>query len=156
MKTRALQTLWWDWLSTAERLGRILNDQSKKLMARDIDAVHELQPDIERLMNRMRSVDDQAIDIGNNLASELGVDANMEAILTQLSDREAIQVRAIVNKVKVVSKNIAESIETNRRLAENEYDFINGTIALHNRSSVNAHRKMGMKLATDGMIDNVA
>ncbi len=156
MKTRRLQTLWWDWLSTAERLERILNEQSIKLVGRDIHEVDKLQPEVDRLLMRLKNVDDQAVAVREDISRQLGVSSAIEEIMDQLSERESMQLMSITNKVKIVSRNISRQIEHNRKLATNEYDFIHGTVTQLVKAAVNSNRTMGMKTTTEGLLDNIA
>ena len=135
MKTRELQTLWWDWLSTSERLLRSLHEQTAALTLRDVARVERIQPELDSHIEKMREIDNQAAACANKLAEELGTEANLRSLVLALEKAEAQQVQSIANRVTVVARNVQNVISKNRALLENEMVYINGTLTLIAKTS---------------------
>jgi hypothetical protein len=128
--TKDLQRLWWDWLSTAERLTRSLHEQTAALTLRDSDRVARIQPELDTMLEHMREIDDAATACAMKLAEELGCEPNLRSLVRVLEKTEAQQAQQIANRVMVAARNVQHVIEKNRRLIENEMEFIHGTVAL--------------------------
>ena len=139
-KTKKLQTLWWDWLSTAERLLLSLHEQTANLSLRKVERLEEIQPEIDSLMARMKEIDDQAVASAKGLAEEFGCEPDLRSLVGALEKAEAQEVQAIANRVIVAGRNVQKIIAKNRALIENELEFVNGTLALVNRV---AHEQKG-------------
>ncbi|HRJ26788.1 MAG TPA: flagellar export chaperone FlgN [Fimbriimonadaceae bacterium] len=130
MKTKQLQTLWWDWLSTSERLLRSLHEQTAALTLRDVQRVERLQPELDQLMTRMKSLDDQAAAQAKDLAEELGAEPHLRGLVSVLEKAESQQVMAIANRVTVAARHVQEVMNKNQHLILNELDYVNGSLAL--------------------------
>jgi hypothetical protein len=130
MHTRELQTLWWDWLGTSERLLRSLYEQTAALTLRDVARVEKIQPELDALMERMRSIDDQAAACAKRLAEEKGVEPSFRSLVRVLEKTEAQQVQSIANRVTVAARNVQEVLAKNRALIDSEMTYINGTLTL--------------------------
>lgn len=130
MITREIQILWWDWLSTAERLLKSLKDQTNALTTRNVDQIDTLQPELERLMEHMRKLDEEAVVSATKLADNLGVDPKFRSISEALEKAEAQQFNALATRVSAVSKNVRDTLAKNRALIENELSYVNGTLAM--------------------------
>lgn len=130
MTTRELQILWWDWLSSAERLLRVLGEQTTALTRRQPERLEELQPELERLLSHLRKLDEEAVVSATKLAGELGVEPNFRSIVGTLKSAEAQQVITLSNRVRAVSQNVRESLSKNRTLIESELSYVNGTLAI--------------------------
>lgn len=128
--TKELQTLWWDWLATAERLTQVLHVQTAALTLRKVEKVEEVQPQIESLMSHMQEVDNQAAALAQELAGELGAEPNLRSLVSVLEKAEAQQVQALANRVIIAGRNVQTLIEKNRALIENELDYLHGTAAI--------------------------
>lgn len=129
-RTKELETLWWDWLSTAERLTRTLHEQTAALTLRQVERIEKLQPEMESLMQRMAEIDDRAAASARKLAEELGSEPNLRSLVGVLDKPEAQAVQALANRVIVAGRNIQEIIAKNKALIENELEYVNGTLAL--------------------------
>src|SRR5579862_2969854 len=127
MKTRELQTLWWDWLSTSERLLRSLHEQTAAVTLRDVARVERIQPELDLLMERLRSIDSRAVECAKEIADELGVEANLLGIVSGLEKNEGQQLHGLANRVTVVARNLQDVLAKNRKLIEHEMTYINGT-----------------------------
>lgn len=136
MKTRELQTLWWDWLGTSERLLRSLHEQTAAVTLRDVARVERIQPELDTLIERMRSIDEQAVACANGLAEELGVESSLRSLVQALEKTEAQQLHGLANRVTVAARNVHEVLQKNRTLIENEMTYINGTLTLIARAAV--------------------
>lgn len=130
MKTRDLQTLWWDWLGTSERLLRSLYEQTAALTLRDVSRVERIQPELETHMDRLRTLDQQAVACAKRLAGELGTEPTLRGLVQALDKAEAQQLHGLANRVKVAARNVQEVIAKNKVLLENEMTYINGTLTL--------------------------
>lgn len=130
MKTRELQTLWWDWLSTSERLLRSLHEQTAALTLRDRERVDRIQPELDGLLEAMRSIDDKAATCARKLAEENGVNPNLRSLTQVLEKTEAQQVQALANRVTVAARHVSTVLERNKALLENELTYINGAMTL--------------------------
>lgn len=130
MKSRDLQRHYWDWLSTGERLLRSLSEQSIALTRRDIGRVELLQPELDRLAERMSEIDKTAAEATKKLAGALGTEPKLRSIVASLKESEAQQLNALAERVRVVAQNLENSAAHNRRLMTSELEYISGTVAL--------------------------
>lgn len=130
MQTRELQTLWWDWLSTSERLLRSLHEQTAALTLRDVERVEKIQPELDTLTAKMKEIDDNAAACAMKLAEEMGTEPNLRSLVLVLEQAEAQQVQALANRVIVASRNVQNVFEKNRTLIQNELTYVNGTLTL--------------------------
>jgi hypothetical protein len=130
MKTKQLQTYWWDWLSTSERLLRVLHEQTAALTLRDVARVERIQPDLEGLLTLMKEIDDNAAACAKTLAEELGTEPNLRSLVLALEKAEAQQVQQIANRVKVAAQHVEAVMAKNKALIENELTYVNGTLTL--------------------------
>ncbi|MES1227890.1 MAG: flagellar export chaperone FlgN, partial [Armatimonadota bacterium] len=126
-RTKELETLWWDWLSTAERLTRTLHEQTAALTLRQVERVEKLQPEMESLMQRMAEIDDRAAASAKKLAEEFGCEPNLRSLVGVLEKADGQQVQALANRVIVAGRNVQEIIAKNKALIENELEYVNGT-----------------------------
>lgn len=156
MKTRELQTLWWDWLSTAERLQRTLSEQMAALMLRDVAKVEKIQPELESLMNHMHDVDDRAVASARKLAESFGVEPSLRGLVGALETAEAQQVRGIANRVEAAARTVQEKLERNRKLVENELEYVNGTMALIAQAANESDRSYGGNRIESALVNQVA
>lgn len=130
MRTKELQKLWWDWLSTSERLLRSLHEQTVAVTLRDVARVERIQPEMESLMDHMRSIDATAAACAKKLAEDMGAEPNLRGLVGVLEKAEAQQLQALANRVTVVARNVQEVIAKNQALLANEMTYINGTLTL--------------------------
>jgi len=130
MKTRQLQTYWWDWLGTSERLLRCLHEQTAALTLRDVARIERIQPDLDGLIARMREIDGDAATCAKKLAEDMGTEPNLRSLVQVLEKAEAQQVQSIANRVKVAAHHIDGVMKKNRALIENELSYVNGTLTL--------------------------
>jgi len=130
MKTKELQTLWWDWLGTSERLLLSLHEQTAALTLRKLDRIERVQPQVESLMALVREIDDKAAACAHRLAVELGTDPNLRSMSQALEKAEAQQLQALANRVIVAARNIQTVINKNNVLIESELTYVNGTLTL--------------------------
>ncbi|MBS1723736.1 MAG: flagellar export chaperone FlgN [Armatimonadetes bacterium] len=129
-KTKQLEQLWWDWLSTAERLLRSLHEQTAALTLRQVERVERLQPELDSLMTLLDSIDAKAVACAGELAEEVGAEPNLRSLAQALEKAEAQHLQSIANRVIVVGRNVQTIIAKNRALIENELELVNGTMAL--------------------------
>lgn len=130
MKSRDLQTLWWDWLGTSERLLRSLYEQTAALTLRDVARVQRIQPELDNHVERIRAIDEQAVACTKRLAAELGVEPNLRSLVQVLDKAEAQQLQGLANRVTVAARNVQEVLQKNRALLDNEMTYVNGTLTL--------------------------
>ncbi len=133
--TKDLQTLWWDWLSTAERLLSTLYEQTAALTLRDVSRIERLQPELDQMMSRMKEIDDRAAASAKRLAEELQCEPSLRGLVDALEKAEAQQVQALANRVIVAARNVEKVIEKNRKLLEGELEYVTGTLSLIARCS---------------------
>lgn len=143
MKTRELQTLWWDWLGTSERLLRVLHEQTAALTLRDVARIERIQPELDSLLDQMRQSDDRAAACARELASGLGTEPNLRSLVRALEEAEAQQVQSLANRVTVTARNVQNILDRNRALIENELTFVNGTLTLMAKAASESDRKYG-------------
>lgn len=129
-RTKELQSLWWDWLSTAERALHALYEQNAALVIRDFARIDKIQPEIDKLITRMEQVDRDAAALAIKLAEELGAQPNLRSLLSVLEQAEAQRLQSIANRVKVVGANLKEQLRKNKALIESEMSYISGTLTL--------------------------
>lgn len=134
-RTKQLQTLWWDWLSTAERLLLSLHEQTAALTLRKVERLEEIQPEIDSLLGLMRKIDDDAVASARGLAEEYGCEPDLRSLVDVLEKPEAQEVQSIANRVIVVGRNVQQVIDRNRALIENELEYVNGTLAVVDRAA---------------------
>lgn len=128
--TKQLEQLWWDWLSTSERLLRSLHEQTAALTLRQVERVERIQPELESLMALMADIDDKAVACAKELAEGLGVEPNLRSIAQALEKAEAQHLQSVANRVIVVGRNVQQVIAKNQALIENELEYVNGTMAI--------------------------
>ena len=129
-KTKELQRLWWDWLSTSERLLSSLHEQTAALAMRQVDRVETIQPELDLLMGKMAAIDDAAVDNARVLADEFGCEPNLRSLVEHLEKKEGEEVQAIANRVIVAGRNVQKVINKNKALIENELEYVNGTLTV--------------------------
>jgi len=129
-KTKELQGLWWDWLSTSERLLRSLYEQTAALTLRDAERVERIQPELDGMLHKMREIDERAAKSAKELAESLGATPNLRGLVGCLEKAEGQQLQALANRVTVAARNVQHVLDKNRALIENELRYVNGTIAL--------------------------
>ncbi len=136
MRTRELQTIWWDWLSTSERLLRSLHEQTAAVTLRDVARVERIQPELDGLMDRMVQLDEDAVACARKLAGEIGTEPNLRSLVHALEKAEAQQLQGLANRVTVAARHVQEVIAKNRTLLESEMTYINGTLTLIAKAAV--------------------
>lgn len=130
MITRELQILWWDWLSSSERLLRSLSEQTAALTRREPARLEQVQPEIERLLAHLRKLDEEAVVSATKLAGELGTEPNLRGIVGALKEAEAQTLSTLAARVRIASGNIKGTLAKNRALIESELSYVNGTLAI--------------------------
>lgn len=138
MKSRELQTLWWDWLSTSERLLRSLYEQTAALTLRDVARVERIQPELDAMMQRLRGLDAEAAACAKKLAEELEAEPTLRGLVQALEKAEAQQLQGLANRVTVAARNVQNVVAKNKTLIENEMTYINGTLTLIAKAAVEA------------------
>lgn len=138
MRTRELQTLWWDWLSTSERLLRSLHEQTAALTLRDVARVERIQPELDSLLDRVKQIDERAAACARKLAEEMETEPSLRGLVRVLDKAEAQQVQSIANRVMVAARNVQAVLDKNRALIENEMTYINGTLTLIAKTATEA------------------
>lgn len=152
MKTRELQTLWWDWLSTSERLLRSMYEQTAALTLRDVARVERIQPELDQMLARVQVLDREAAACAKKLAEELGAEPNLRGLVRVLDKAEAQQVQGLANRVTVVARNLQDVLAKNRALIENEMTYINGTLTLIAKAAVESNGPFKGKTAPVSML----
>lgn len=156
MKTRELQTLWWDWLSTCERALRSMHEQTAALTLRDVKRVERIQPELDHLLGLIRDIDDRAAACAGKLAEEFGTEPNLRSLVQALPEAEAQQVQALANRVIVAARNLQNVADRNRALVENELDYINGTLTMIAQSSTDPKHPFEGNARAAVLLDQVA
>jgi len=156
MKTRELQTLWWDWLGTSERLLRSLHEQTAAVTLRDLARVERIQPELDALLERVKTIDENAAACAKKLAEELGTEPNLRSLVGALEKAEAQQLQGLANRVLVAARNLQEVFGRNRTLIENELTYVNGTLTLIAKAAVESTGKFGVKGRTAVLVDHAA
>jgi len=156
MKTRELQTLWWDWLSTAERLLRSLNEQTVALTVRDVVRVEALQPELEGMLERLQSIDERAAASSVRLAEGMGILPNLRSLVEALESAEAQRVQSLASRVAVVAENLQTIMDRNRKLLDSELTYVNGTLALIARAATEDPGKFAVVRTRAVLLDHVA
>lgn len=129
-QSRELQSLWWDYLATSERMLRSLYEQTAALTLRDVARVERIQPELEKLLGRLQELDQRAVQAAKALAGELGAAPHLRSVVDHLEKGEGRQLQALANRVKVAAQHVEEVIDKNRQLIESELEYISGTMAL--------------------------
>lgn len=155
-KTKELQRLWWDWLGTSERLLRSLNEQSLALIARDVSRIESLQPELDTMLNRMRTIDDQAAAAAAKLAGDMGAEPTLRGLTAVLPEAEAQLLQSIANRVRIVARNVEAVLDKNRTLIENELTYVNGSLALIAKAGAEKDGKFGSGGSEAVLLDHVA
>jgi hypothetical protein len=156
MKTRELQQLWWDWLSTSERLLRSLYEQTAALTLRDIARVERIQPELDQMMSKLRELDNQAVTLAQKLAGELGTEASLRGLTSVLEKAEAQALQGLGNRVTVAARNVQEVLKKNRKLIENEMTYINGSLTLIAKAAVQSKGPFSPAKADSILVDQAA
>lgn len=132
---KQLEQLWWDWLSTAERLLRSLHEQTAALTLRQSERVAKIQPELDNLTSLMEDIDERAVACATKLAEDLGTEPNLRSFAKVLDKADAQQLQSVANRVIVVGRNVQAVLAKNRALIENEMEYVNGTMALIAKAS---------------------
>jgi hypothetical protein len=157
MKTRELQTLWWDWLGTSERLLRSLYEQTAALTLRDVARVERIQPEIDGMMSHLRDLDGKAVACATKLAEEMETEPSLRGLVCVLDKAEAQQLQGLGNRVTVAARNVQDVLSRNRTLIENEMTYINGTLTLIAKAAVESAGPFAKKSApTAVLVDQAA
>lgn len=145
MKTRELQTLWWDWLGTSERLLRSLHEQTAAVTLRDVARVERIQPELDTLLERVQSIDEAATACAKKLAEELGTEPNLRSLVCVLEKAEAQQLQGLANRVTVAARNLQDVLRKNRSVIESELIYVNGTLTLIAKAGEESKGKFGTR-----------
>jgi hypothetical protein len=129
-KIKRLESLWWDWLSTAERMLRSLHEQTAALVLRDLERIERIQPEIDAFASRLQEIDEEALACAKELAEELGAEPHLRGLVQALDKAQGQAVQAMANRVIVTGRHVQEVTTKNRALIESELEYINGTLAL--------------------------
>ncbi len=156
MITRELQTLWWDWLSTSERLLRSLHEQTAAVTLRDVARVERIQPEIDSLMERIRTIDEQAVASAKGLAEKMEIDSNFRSLVSALEKAEAQQLQGLANRVTVAARNLQDVLAKNRALFDNEMTYINGTLTLIVKAAVETRTPFRRQGSASVLVDQAA
>jgi uncharacterized coiled-coil protein SlyX len=156
LRTRELQTLWWDWLSTSERLLRSLHEQTAAVTLRDVERVERIQPELDALMERLKKIDEDAMNCADRIAKDLGVASSVKSIVGCLDKTEGQQLHGLANRVMIVARNLQEVLAKNRKLIENEMTYINGTLTLIAKAAVHVRSPYKKRVASSVLMDKVA
>lgn len=156
MITRELQTLWWDWLGTSERLLRSLHEQTAAVTLRDVARVERIQPELDTLLERVRSIDESAAACAKKLAEDLGTEPNLRSLVCALEKVEAQQLQGLANRVMVAARNLQEVLAKNRTLIENELTYVNGSLTLIAKAAVEGGGKFAVTGKTAVLVDHAA
>jgi Rad3-related DNA helicase len=156
VKSRDLQTLWWDWLSTSERLLRSLYEQTAALTLRDVARVERIQPELDALMERMRSIDANAVACAKKLAEELDTNPSLRSLVQALEKAEAQQLQGLANRVTVAARNVQDVVAKNKALIDNEMTYINGTLTLIAKAAVQADGPFGQTEGQSVLVNEAA
>lgn len=130
MKSRELQSLWWEWLATSEKLVRSLHEQTVALTLRDPARMEKVQPALDHLLTRMQDIDDRALAEAQKLCEESGVRPGLRDLVGFLGKEEGMQLQALANRMIVATREVQKLMNKNRALIENELTYINGTLTL--------------------------
>ena len=156
MKTRELQTLWWDWLGTSERLLRSLYEQTAALTLRDVARVERIQPELDAMMQRMKTIDEDAAACARMLAEELETEPTLRGLVRALDKAEAQQLQGLANRVTVAARNVQGVVAKNKTLIENEMTYINGTLTLIAKAVVDAEGPYSRNNGTAVLLNEAA
>lgn len=156
MKTRELQTLWWDWLGTSERLLRSLHEQTAAVTLRDIARVERIQPELDGLMDRVKEIDEAAAACAKKLAEEFGTEPNLRSLVSVLEKAEAQQLQGLANRVLVAARNLQEVLKKNRAIIESELVYVNGSLTLIAKVASESKGKYSARGGTAVLVDQAA
>jgi hypothetical protein len=156
MKTRELQTLWWDWLSTSERLLRSLYEQTAALTLRDVIRVERIQPELDQMLQRIQTLDEQAATCARKLAEELDTEPNLRGLVRVLEKAEAQQLQGLANRVMIAARNVQDVLQKNRTLIDNEMTYINGTLTLMAKAAIESDGPFQSRAQTAVLVDHAA
>jgi len=156
MKSRELQRIFWDWLSTAERLNRSLAEQQAALTLRDVARVESIQPELETMMAHMKRIDEQAVASTQSLAGELDVMPSLRSIVDALNPAEAKQLDTLSKRIEIVGKNVQDRVALNRKLIENEMGYVGGTLALLAKVAQQSQGQFSTGVPSSVLVDAVA
>ncbi len=154
--SRELQILWWDWLSTAERLLRTLKEQTNALTIRDVARLEALQPELDRYLSHLKRVDEEAVVSARVLAENLGVEPGFRNIVEALANAEAQQIVTLATRVSAVAKNVQSSLAKNRKLIESELHYVDGSLSLIARLAQEKQGQFAGSSNTPALLNQVA
>jgi len=143
-RTRELQSFWHEWLSTSEQLLRALHEQTAALTLKDATRISRIEPELGRLVQQMKSIDDNASSCARELAFALDTEPSLRGLVRSLAKSEAQQLQALANRVMVAARNVHAVMEKNRALMRDELSSVGGTLTLIARAAgenPNSYRK---------------
>ncbi|MCH8274230.1 MAG: flagellar export chaperone FlgN [Armatimonadetes bacterium] len=156
MITNELQKIWWDWLSTSERMLRSLHEQTAAIMLRDVERVEKMQPELTRLIQALRETDDRAVACARGLAEKLGVEPNFRSLVSTLEKEEQRQVQALANRVKAAAQTVQRVMRKNQTLIENELAYVAGSLHMLAKTSEDREGDFGQRTHAAVLLDEKA
>lgn len=156
-QTQNLQTIWWEWIGASERLMRSLHEQTAAIMLRDVDRVQELQPEIERMLQALRDIDERASNEARRLAETYGAEPTFRGLTEALPDmKEKEQLIALANRVRAAAQTIQGLVRKNQALIENELAYVAGTLHLLAQSAQKEQSPFRESVHAAVLLDEVA
>lgn len=130
MTVKAILTAWNDWLSAGDRLLITLHEQTAAVTLRDVARLDRLTPQVGEGLKQVREADARASEAIKGLASSLGVEPGLRAIVAALPKADGQLVQATANKIVVLDQRIGIVIARNRELLQKETTYVDGTLTL--------------------------
>jgi hypothetical protein len=130
MRTKELQTIWWDWLSTSEKLLRAIHEQTAAITLRDIVRVQRLECEAQELVAHLGELDEQAGTCVSKLARSLGTEPNARGLAQVLEKAEGQGVLGLANRVTVAARTVEDVMSRNRVLLRSTTTVVDGALAL--------------------------
>jgi hypothetical protein len=127
---KQLEQYWNAWLKKSDDVLDLLHQQTAALTMRQVERLESLQPSLDKEMEAMTNLDENAVACAKGLAEQLGCDSNLRSLVGVLEKAEGQRVQALANKVIVAGRNVQRVIDKNKALIENELAYVNGTITV--------------------------
>ncbi len=156
MKTKKLQSIWWEYLNTAEKLLRVLHEQTAAVMLRDLERLERIQPNLEKLLDELVNIDETAVDCAREITDSIGVERSFKALIKALDEPEAQELQALANNVKAKAHTVQSVIQKNQELIMNELAFVAGSLHLIAKTAEQQEGQFGIKSHAAVLIDQRA
>ncbi|GEM_PF-3491297 len=156
MISQPLQEIWTEYLAQTNKLLQALHEQTAAVILRDPARLERLQPELERQIAEVRTIDERAIGCARQIAEQIGSEPSFRCLVKTLDAKEGRQLQAMANKVIQAAQRVQGIIRKNQTLIENEMAFNAGSLALIAKAVEEDEGSFAAKSYAAVLVDQVA